>query len=320
MINSDLLYGNTNWKYVLKQFVQSGDFAPFVREVIDETITTYFEPELKGRMLTNFQRTNSPYISWYDEVGAVGADIINDGDEPPRITIKHGKYTVRTYEIGVAFEISRNTLDDSTLDLYTRHLRRAVRSVARRENQYIFTVLVNGVANGTAPRKGDVYSSHIINSTDTDFDNANLDHRKIQYAISVLEDEGYSPTAVVMNPAQYLQLQMLLELRDTNNTFTFLPPDASEMISKGVRKAFGLSSLQVIQDRYIPKDTVLFMDKEEYADFYELRPLSIDDIDDRLRWIYTTSLRERVGAVAREPRAGAKIVNLTYPDITAVLQ
>ena|GEM_PF-6787527 len=304
--------------YQLKQFLSVSDYSRFVREVIDEAIQTWFEPQLRGRSVVNVHR-NSDAINlyWIDEVGGMGAEPLAEGEEPPRIKITHSAYTIRSHKLGVAYDLSRELLSDVGLDIYTRTLRSATRRVAGRENQYIFNVLLNGVANGVAPKIAPVYDTHILDANN--WTTQTLDHEKISYLISVLEDEDVQPNVALMSPAQFLQLQLLLEFKDTNGTFVFLPSQAESMVANAARKAFGLPNMQIIVDPHVPKDVLLIFDKTIYADFYEIWPLTIERIDDNLRFLETISLVERVACVAREPKAAAKLINLSYADVTAKL-
>ena len=280
---------NDTGRYLIENMISTGEFKEFVPEVINEAILTYYEPELYGRSATNVFTASSPIISWLDERG-LDADIVNEGDEPPRHRMRYSKRTLRMLKIGIALEFTAEVLEDAELNLVARHVSRATQAVARKENNYIFSVLLNGVADGSSTFKtGEVYADHVLEATDTDWlpANANLDHTKIQVALQTLEEEGWTPDTVIMNPAQYTQLQKLLEFRDSSGLWNVLTPTGESMVDTGMQKAFGLSRFNVIVTPSIPASKVLFMDKDEYSAFYIRRPLGTNTIPNDLNDIST---------------------------------
>ena len=307
-------------RYLLKQLMSSEAFAELIPEAMDAAIHTYFEPAVKGRTVVNVKRASSPIISWLERYGGLGAAILGENEEPPRITIRYGKKTVRPVFIGTSFELSDTLIEDVGIDIVNEHLREATRAIALKEDYYIFSTILNSVANDTATKRGVVWSSHIIDANDSDFSDNHLDHAKIQFAIQILEDEGFSPDVALMSPAQFTQLQMLTEFRDTNGTLVFVPSgDATEMITRGVRRAFGIPVAQVIVDRNVPNDVFMLFQKDSFVNFYELDPLTIRRQRNELIFSSTHVLRERVACAPSLPHAAVKIKNLYYEDLSKYL-
>jgi len=310
---------NNEKKQIIEQMISVGDFSLFVPEVINEAIMTYYEPELKGRTVTNVFQANSPIISWLDERG-LDAAILAEGEEPPRNRLRYSKRTLRMLKIGAALEFSNEVIEDTALDLVARHIARTTQAIARKENQYIFSVLAGGVADGSTPTKsGEKYASHIIEadiSSQWTPDDANITHEKIQVCLQVLEDEGFNPDTVIMHPSQYTQVQKLQQFQDaTAGTFGTITPLGERML-EGERAPYGLSRYNVVVDASIPNDEMIFMQKDEYSAFYELRPLGINEIPDNLRDMRTFTMFERVGCAVIRPAAAVKLDGLAVKDVT----
>lgn len=314
------MYSNNEKRYILEQMINVGDFSLFVPEVINEAIMTYYEPELKGRSVTNVFQATSPIISWLDERG-LDAAILGEGEEPPRNRLRYSKRTLRMLKIGAALEFSNEVIEDTALDLVARHIARTTQAIARKENQYIFSVLAGGVADGSVPFKtGEKYASHIIEadiSSQWTPDNADITHEKIQVCLQVLEDEGFNPDTVMMHPSQYTQIQKLQQFQDaTTGAWSQIMTPLGERMLEGERAPYGLSRYNVVVDASIPNDEIIFMQKGEYSAFYELRPLGINEIPDNLRDMRTFTMFERVGCAVIRPAAAVKLDGLTVTDPT----
>jgi len=313
-----MMLSNYEKRQLIEQMINVGDFSLFVPEIMNEAIMTYFEPELKGRTVTNVFQANSPIISWLDERG-LDAAILAEGEEPPRNRLRYSKKTLRMLKIGAALEFSNEVIEDAALDLVARHVARTTQAIARKENQYIFSVLSAGVADGTANKKGEKYASHIIDASKASVwtpDDANITHEKIQVALQVLEDEGFNPDTVIMHPSQYTQVQKLQQFQDSNGYWSNVITPLGQRMLEGERAPYGLSRYNVVVDASIPNDEMIFLQKSEYSAFYELRPLGINEIPDNLRDMRTITMFERVGCAVIRPAAAVKLDGLTVSNPT----
>lgn len=315
---------NKQGQYLLEQMVSTGEFKEFVPEVVNEAILTYYEPALLGRTATNVFTAESPIISWLDERG-LDAAIVGEGEEPPRARMRFSKRTLRMLKIGLALEFTAEVIEDAALNLVAKHVQRATVACARKENAYIFSVLLGGVADGSSTfMKGEIYADHILEATDTSWNptNTDLDYTKIQVATQTLEDEGWNPDTVVMSPAQWTQVQLLLDTRDSSGLWNVLTPRAESAIDSGRAVVRGLDRFNVIVTPAIPNNKFLMFDKAEYSAFYERRPLGVNTIPDDLRDMMTMSMFERVGCAVIKPAAAVMINGLSYSNpadyVTAV--
>ena len=177
--------------------------------------------------------------------------------------------------------------------------------------------LVNMVADGTSDYKsGDYVTNHVLDATDVNWTvSGTLDHEKLSTALYVLEKEGYPVTHIVMSPAQRAQLNLLAPFYGTSGWQNFTPRAARGVEDASFKSDIGIpSSAQLVVTNTIDDDKVLFLSKNDYAKFWERRPLSATIQPKTLSEIFKVGFIERVASAVVEPSAGVLIQNLSYLD------
>jgi hypothetical protein len=308
-------------QYMLTQAIASSDFPDFITEVMDAGVQSAFLDTLVGRELCTFEQMESPVKSWMREEGFNAASFIGEGVEPPMATIRHSKFTVRPVKIGMGMRYTQESLEDLEMGMVGRHLNKIGRAIARSEDKYIMYNLMNMVADGSSDYKsGDYVTNHILDATDADWAvSGTLDHEKFAVAVYIMEKEGFDISHVVMSPAQRAQWNILnAYLGIGSNTPAAFAPGVSRGIKDSKFKTdLGLpGGAELVISNTIDDDKVLFLDKENYARFYERRGLMATVQPRTPNEIYKSTWTERVACAVTEPASAVLLQNLDYinPD------
>jgi len=305
--------------YALTQAISSDDFPEFITEVMETGIRTAFLDELVGRELCTFEKMSSPVASWMREDG-FDAGFIGEMEEPPTATIRHSKFTVRPVKIGMSLMHSQELIEDVEMDIIgARMLPKVGRAIAKAEDRYIMYNLVNMVADGSTDyRSGDYVTNHTLDATDSSWTvSGTLDHEKLSVGLYVMEKEGYPVSHIVMSPAQRANLNLLAPFYGTSGWQNFTPKATKGVEDASFKSDIGIpSSAKLVVTNTIDDDKVLFLNKNEYAKFWERRPLSVTVQPKTPNELFKTSFAERIASAVTEPSAGVLISNLSYLDPT----
>lgn len=306
--------------YALTQAISSDDFPEFITEVMEAGIRTAFLDEIVGRDLCAFERMESPIISWMREDG-FDAGFIGEMEEPPTATIRHSKFTVRPVKIGMSLMWSQELVEDSDMDIIGgRMLPKVGRAIARAEDRYVMYNLTNMVANGSTDyRTGDYVSNHVLDATDSSWTTSGtLDHEKLSVAFYVMEKEGYPVSHIVMSPAQRAQLNLLDGFWGSSGWQNFTPRAIANVEDVSSKSDIGIpSSAQLVVTNTIADDQVLMLSKNDFAKFWERRPLGITQQPKTPNELFKTSFAERIASAVTEPSAAVLLDNLSYVDPSA---
>jgi len=302
--------------YALTQAVSSDDFPEYISEVMEAGVREAFLDTLVGRDLCNIERMASPIVSWTREEG-FDAGPIGEMEEPPTATIRGSKFTVRPIKIGMSLSYSQELVEDSDVDVVGKHISKVGRAIARAEDRYIMWNLFNMVADGSTDYKtGDYVANHVLDATDAQWTvSADLDHEKLSVGLYVMEKEGYSVDYVVMSPAQRAQLN-LLEPFYGGSKWVEMPDAAKQgLTDASIKTDLGIPrGAQLVVSNTIDDDKVLMLSKNDFAKFWERRPLTLTQQPKTSNEIFKSSFAERIACAVVEPAAGVLINNLSYVD------
>lgn len=303
--------------HALTQAISSDDFPEFITEVMETGIRTAFLDTLVGRELCTFERMQSPLVSWLREDG-FDAGFIGEMEEPPTATVRHSKYTVRPVKIGMSLAWSMETVEDVEMDIIgSRMLPKVGRAIAHAEDRYVMYNLINMVADGSTDyRSGDYVTNHTLDASDSSWTvSGTLDHEKLSVGMYVMEKEGYPVSHVVMSPAQRANLNLLAPFYGTSGWQNFTPRATKGVEDTGFKADIGIpSSAQLVITNTIDDDKVLFLSKNDYAKFWERRPLTLTQQPKTPNELFKSSFAERIASAVVEPSAGVLIQNLSYID------
>lgn len=319
-------YGSNSKLYEISQFIPSTQFPLLIPEILDETIQTFFEPELVGRNLCRTVSVNSPLVRWLYERGG-DADIVYEGSEHPTMQLRYDHRTARMLKLGVALEFTSEAIEDTMIDIEARHIQRAAQAVARKEDEYIMNVLYAGVADGSAAwRTGEHVANHVIDATDTDFlSNASgsvasgsLTYDKIMFALRIGQEENIPYTDMIISPAQAYELNKFQQFQSSGQWGNLPQPVANQINSPAFLPVYGSpTGLTVTVTPHISSDAALFINRNEYAQFFVRRPLMTANEDIIMTDSRRIVMNERIGCAVTNPIAGSLITGLSYDANTA---
>lgn len=314
-------YGGNSEIYKLQQFVSSSEYPLLIPETVNEAIQTLFEPNLVGRQLCSTLNPANPTYSWIKE-GNFDIQILSEGAEPDRSRLQYEKFTIRLFKIGHAIEYPREMLEDAEIDVMGRHIAKVVQAIARKEDEFIFSVMLNGVADGSNDFKtGSEISNHILDGSTgggwtVPSGTAALTHEKLTVCMQIGETEGKPFNAAVMHPAQKFQLMKLQEFRDSRGYLQVMTPRAEAIMDTGGLNMapLGFDSVKIYSSYAMDQDKILFMDTNSFASFIERRPLTTYELSDNLTDVIGMSFFERVGAAVTDPEAAVLLRDLDYSN------
>lgn len=314
----DRSFGTKSDLYKLTQLVSRTDFPDFISEVVLEGMEEIIEIELIGRDMFQDMGESSPNISWLEEHG-FDAQILAEGEAPRKGRLRHAKKTFRPIKIGAGLEFTHESLRDvDKMNTMGRHLRRIGRAMAFKENQYLLSVALNGVADGSNNHMtGAVHLSHIYDASDADWlDNGSgtMDVQKINVGIQVANDEGFRLNKMFASPSTVTSMLTLIEFRNVY-TIQYLSRQAEAVIEGNTRKPYFLpGGLQLFENREIPDGIVLMLDSEEFGGYWEVEGLATVEIPENLARVIDLGFYKEPGAVVMKPGAAVLFNNVTSTD------
>ena len=310
-------------KYEILQYFERDDFSLFVNEALNEYINTLYEPAQKAKELFNEIRPDAPVVSWINR-SQFDAGLLAPGEEPPMVKLQFSKRHSTLFKLGLQMQFPTEVLEDVNIDIIGMHLAAAVSAIARRKDQYLINLAVNGVANNTANQKGTVYPSHVLNALDGDFvSNSNasasgtLTYDKMLMALEIGEEEGMGYTHMALHPLQALTLNNMLQFQSSGVWNAGLPTKYGDQINTpNTLAAIGFPDVTPVVTSAMPKDTALFVHKPTYGAIFTRRPLTISQEIDGILDLKKFGLHERFGGAVFDPNSATKITGLTYLNPT----
>jgi len=314
----DKTFGTRGDFYKITQLVSSTDFPDFISEVILEGMEEIIEVELIGREMFADMGESGVNISWLEEHG-MDAQLLAEGEAPRKAKIRHAKKTFNPVRVGLGLEFTHQALRDvDMLNVLGRHTRRVARAMAFKENQYLLSVALNGVADGSNRHMtGDVYASHILDSSSANWMSGTImDVEKIQVALQVAKEEGFRLNKMFASPGTVTAMLAGEEFRN-NYTIQFLSARAEQMIDGAGRVPYFLpGGIEVIENREMPNGLCLFIDSNEFGGYWEVEGLATVELPENLARVIDMGFYKEPGAVVFEPGASVLFTNLTSKDPT----
>ena len=307
-------------QYKILQYFERDDFNLFVGEQLNEYIQTVYEPEQKAKELFNEIRPNAPVVSWISQSN-FDADIIAAGEEPPMVKLQFSKRHSTLFKLGLQMEFPQEVIEDVNIDIIGMHLATAAKAIARRKDQYLIKMAIDGVANNTANQKGTVYPSHVLNALDGSFvsnQNASasgtLTYDKILLALEIGEEEGMEYTHLAVHPLQHLMLNNMLQFQSSGVWNGGLPAQMGSQIANPTLAGIGFPKCKIITTPAMPKTQALFVHKPTYGAIFERRPLTINTEIDGIRDLKRIGMLERFGGAIFDPNSATRIEGLVTYD------
>jgi len=317
----DRSFGTRDDMYKMTQLVSRTDFPDFISEVVLEGMEEIMEVELIGRNLFQDMGQSSPNISWMEEHG-FDAQILGEGEAPRKARLRHAKKTFRPIKLGLGLEFTHEVLRDvDKMNTLGRHTRRVARALAYKENQYLLSIALNGVADGSNNHMtGDVHSSHIFDAQHSSWmSNASgvsvgasgsMDLQKINVAQQVATDEGFRLNKIFMSPSTTTSMLTLEEFRNTY-TIQYLSRQAEQILEAQTRKPYFLpGGLEIYENREMPDGLVLMVDSNEFGGYWEVEGLATVELPENLARVIDLGFYKEPGAVSMKPGAGIIFTNV----------
>lgn len=308
----DRSFGTKDDLYKMTQLVSRSDFPDFISEVVLEGMEEIMEVELIGRELFQDMGVSSPNISWMEEHG-FDAQILAEGEAPRRARLRHAKKTFRPIKLGLGLEFTHEVLRDvDKMNTMGRHTRRVARALAYKENQYLLSVALNGVADGsTNHMTGEVHDSHIFDATHASWLSGGvMDIQKLNVARQVGTDEGFDYNKMFVSPST---ITTMLNLEEFRNVYTiqYLSRQAEKVIEGNTRRPYFLpGGIQLYENREIPDGLVLMVDSEEFGGYWEVEGLATVELPENLARVIDLGFYKEPGAVSMKPGAGVIFTNV----------
>jgi hypothetical protein len=314
----DKSFGTNDDLYKITQLVSRTDFPDFISEVILEGMEEVFEVELIGKEMFQDMGVSSPNISWLEEHG-FDAQILGEGEAPRKARLRHAKKTFRPIKIGLGLEFTHAVLRDvDKMDTLGRHTRRVARAMAYKENQYLLSVALNSVADGSNRHMtGEVYDSHIFDATHASWQasqvaaaSGSMDIQKINVGTQVLTDEGFNADKIFASPSTVTTMLSLEEFRSTY-TIQYLSKQAEAILEGRTRKPYFLpGGLTLYENREIPDGLVLMIDSQEFGGYWEVEGLATVELPENLARVIDLGFYNEPGAVGMKPGAAVLFNNV----------
>jgi len=308
----DKSFGSKDDFYKITQLVSRSDFPDFISEVVLEGMEEVMEVELIGRDMFQDMGESSSNISWLEEHG-FDAQILSEGEAPRFARLRHAKKTFRPIKIGLGLQFTHEVLRDvDKMNTLGRHTRRVARAMAYKENQYLLSVALNGVADGSNNHMtGEVHSSHRFSATHASWlSGAVMDIQKINVGTQVLTDEGFTADRIYASPSTVTSMLTLEEFRNSY-TIQFLSKQAEAILEGKTRQPYFLpGGMQLIQNREIPDGIVLMADSAEYGGYWEVEGLATVELPENLARMISMGFYKEPGAVVMKPGAAVMFTNV----------
>lgn len=312
----DRSFGTKNDFYKLTQLVSRSDFPDFISEVVLEGMEEIMEVELIGRSLFQDMGESSPNISWLEEHG-FDAQILAEGEAPRKARLRHAKKTFRPIKLGLGLEFTHEVLRDvDKMNTLGRHTRRVARALSFKENQYLLSVALNGVADGsTNHMTGDVHSSHIYDASHANWLSGGImDIQKINVAQQVAKDEGFKLNKIYASPSTVTSMLNLPEFRNVY-TIQYLSRQAENQLDNATRKPYFLpGGMELTENREMPDGLVLMIDSTEFGGYWEVEGLATVEMPESLARVIDLGFYKEPGAVVMKPGAGVLFNNVDSTD------
>ncbi len=309
----DRSFGVKDDMYKLTQLVSRTDFPDFISEVVLEGMEEIMEVELIGRELFQDMGESSPNISWLEEHG-FDAQILAEGEAPRKARLRHAKKTFRPIKLGLGLEFTHEVLRDvDKMNTLGRHTRRVARAMAFKENQYLLSVALNSVADGSnAHMTGDVHANHIFDASNANWLSGSImDIQKVNVGIQVLTDEGFTANKIFASPSTVTSMLNLEEFRNVY-TIQYLSRQAEDIVEAKSRRPYFLpGGMQLIQNREMPDGLVLMVDSDEFGGYWEVEGLATVEIPENLARVIDLGFYKEPGAVGMKPGAAVLFNNVT---------
>ncbi len=312
----DRTFGTKDDMYKLTQLVSRSQFPDFISEVVLEGMEEIMEVELIGRDLFQDMGESSPNISWMEEHG-FDAQILAEGEAPRKARLRHAKKTFRPIKLGLGLEFTHEVLRDvDKMNTLGRHTRRVARALAYKENQYLLSVALNGVADGsTAHMTGDVHASHLYDAAHASWlSGGAMDIQKINVAQQVAKDEGFRINKMFVSPSTLTSMLTLEEFRNVY-TIQYLSRQAEKILEGDSRRPYFLpGGLELFENREIPDGLVLMVDSTEFGGYWEVEGLATVELPENLARVIDLGFYKEPGAVSMKPGAGIIFTNVNSTD------
>lgn len=314
----DRSFGVKSDFYKITQLVSRTDFPDFISEVILEGMEEVMEVELIGKEMFQDMGQSSPNISWLEEHG-FDAQLLAEGEAPRKARLRHAKKTFRPIKIGLGLEFTHAVLRDvDKMDTLGRHTAKVARAMAYKENQYLLSVALNSVADGSNRHMtGDVHDSHIFAADHASWLSGGvMDIQKINVAQQVANDEGFTLNKVFASPSTVTSMLTLEEFRNTY-TIQYLSRQAEAILEGKSRKPYFLpGGMQLYENREIPDGLMLFIDSNEFGGYWEVEGLATVELPENLARVIDLGFYKEPGAVGMKPGAAVLFnsVNSTSPS------
>ncbi len=312
----DRTFGARDDFYKITQLVSRTDFPDFISEVVLEGMEEILEVELIGKEMFQDMGVSSPNISWLEEHG-FDAQILAEGEAPRKGRLRHAKKTFRPIKIGAGLGFTHEVLRDvDKMNTLGRHTRRIARAMAFKENQYLLSVGLNSVADGSNNHMtGAVHTSHIYDASDSNWLSGSvMDIQKINVAVQVATDEGFTLDKMFTSPSTATSMLTLEEFRNSY-TIQYLSRQAEEIIEGRSRKPYFLpGGIKLFENREMPDGLVLMIDSTEFGGYWEVEGLATVEVPENLARVIDMGFYKEPGAVGMKPGAGILFNNVTAVD------
>ncbi len=312
----DKSFGTKSDLHKITQLVSRTDFPDFISEVVLEGMEEVLAIELIGRSMYQDLGTSSPNVSWLEEHG-FDAQVLAEGEAPRNARLRHAKKTMRAIKLGLGLEFTHEVLRDvDMMNTLGRHTRRVARAIAFKENQYLLSVALNGVADGSSNHKsGEVHTSHIFDASNANWLSGSvMDIQKINVAKQVATDEGFTLDAMYASPSTVTSMLNLEEFRNVY-TIQYLSRQAEAIIEGNSRKPYFLpGGIKLFENREIPDGLCLLLDTNEFGSYWEVEGLSTVEIPENLARVTSMGFYKEPAAVATKPAAGVLFTNVASVD------
>ena len=304
---------------IVSNYISEKEFGTLAKIAFDRAIRYYERERYPARNLVNVKNIDSDFYQWLVGQGVTYA--LNAPGAQKRTTMFDisSRYA-RIFKAGAAIEITDELRNALTIDLMNELMQKVIDAKNELETSIIFKALSQAVPDGTT-YTGIYWSDHVFDATGTAYTDATLTHDKITDMLYVLEDEGYTPTHMVMGRDIFYRLLDLEPFKDASQKWQNVSSPKAVSIIEGEIPGKpilpGMSLVTLAVSRFAPSGEVILYDKNQYIDFVVREPLNSEVAPhDGLKDISMVTFRNRFGIAAREPIAAVKMINVQGKDMT----
>lgn len=270
--------------FELKELLSRDDIKPMIPEIVNKAIIEEIDDSLVARQLVDVVRLSQGSSIKFpkSERTQVAFVVPESGEIPLMQGEKFTEIIVTPYKIGIRASITREMIEDGSIDVINRNLRQAARAVSEKEDEDIMNALLA--------------TTNTVAST-------NWGLADVSNLLRAVEQYNYRPKVLVMHPAAATKLR-------TDDVFDrTVNREVSKFLPNGL--VGSIFNVGVLLTNAIPQTQALCIDIRHAGVLVERRALKVENWVDPARDSEGVALTMRIAPALLQVKACAKLTGIT---------